>query len=259
MGKLFQKMTFKFLNGVDVLFMNKVAIVTGGTRGIGKSICYELVKKGIKVVLNYVKSDEIANNIKNELGDMIRTFKADVSKREEVKKLIQFTLNEFGNIDILVNNAGIDQEDMFQDITDKIWNEVININLYSVFCVTQEALPTFLKNKNGCIINISSISGISGSSCSVAYSASKAGIIGLTKALAKELGPSNIRVNSIAPGCINTDMNAYLTESELNDIRNETPLRKIGEGIDIARCVSWLVEDEFTTGQVISPNGGIVI
>lgn len=239
--------------------MNKVAIVTGGTRGIGKSICYELVKKGIKVVVNYKKSDELANKIQEELGDMVRIYKADVSKRDEVKDLIQFALNEFGNIDILVNNAGIDQECMFQDITDEIWNNVINVNLYSVFCTIQEVLPIFLKNKNGCIINISSIYGISGGSCSVAYSASKAGIDGMTKSLAKELGPSNIRVNSIAPGCINTDMNSYLTNEELEQIKEETPLKKIGEGIDIARCVAWLVEDEFTTGQVISPNGGLVI
>lgn len=239
--------------------MNKVAIVTGGTRGIGKSICYELVKKGIKVVVNYKKSDELANKIQEELGDMVRIYKADVSKRDEVKALIQFALNEFGNVDILVNNAGIDQECMFQDITDEIWNNVINVNLYSVFCTIQEVLPIFLKNKNGCIINISSIYGISGGSCSVAYSASKAGIDGMTKSLAKELGPSNIRVNSIAPGCINTDMNSYLTNEELEQIKEETPLKKIGEGIDIARCVAWLVEDEFTTGQVISPNGGLVI
>ena len=239
--------------------MEKVAIVTGGTRGIGKAICYEFVRKGIKVVVNYIKSDELAKKIQEELGDMVRIYKADVSKREEVKGLINYTLNEFGNIDILVNNAGIDQECVVQDITDKIWNNVINVNLYSVFCTIQEVLPTFLKNKSGCIINISSIYGISGGACSAAYSASKAGVDGLTKSLAKELGPSNIRVNSVAPGCINTDMNAYLTEDDFKEIIEITPLRKIGEGIDMAKCVSWLVDDEFTTGQVISPNGGWVI
>ena len=239
--------------------MDKVAIVTGGTRGIGKTICYELVKKGIKVVVNYRKSDDLAKKIQEELGDSVRIYKADVSKREEVKSLVDFTLKEFGNIDILVNNAGIDQENMFQDITDEIWNNVINTNLYSVFCAIQEVLPTFLKNKKGCIINISSIYGISGGSCAVAYSASKAGIDGITRSLAKELGPSNIRVNSVAPGCINTDMNKYLSSEELEEIKKETPLNKIGEGIDIAKCVGWLVEDEFTTGQVISPNGGLVI
>ena len=239
--------------------MDRVAIVTGGTRGIGKAICYELVKKGIKVVVNYRKSDDLAKKIQEELGDSVRIYKADVSKREEVKSLVDFTLKEFGNIDILVNNAGIDQENMFQDITDEIWNNVINTNLYSVFCAIQEVLPTFLKNKKGCIINISSIYGISGGSCAVAYSASKAGIDGITRSLAKELGPSNIRVNSVAPGCINTDMNKYLSSEELEEIKKETPLNKIGEGIDIAKCVGWLVEDEFTTGQVISPNGGLVI
>ena len=237
----------------------RVAIVTGGTRGIGKAICYELVKNGIKVVINYKNSDELANQIKNELGDMVRIYKADVSKRDNVKDLIKFSLKEFKNIDILVNNAGIDQECMFQDITDEIWNNIMNVNLYSVFCMIQEVLPTFLKNKSGCIINISSIYGISGGSCAVAYSASKAGIDGITKSLAKELGPSNIRVNSIAPGCINTDMNSYLTENDWNEIKNETPLRKIGNGIDIAKCINWLVNDEFTTGQVISINGGLVI
>lgn len=239
--------------------MNKVAIVTGGTRGIGKAICYELAKNGIKVVVNYKKSDELANKIQEELGDMVRIYKADVSNREEVKGLVKFTLKEFGNIDILINNAGIDQECMFQDITDEIWSNVINVNLYSVFCMIQEALPTFLKNKNGCIINISSIYGISGGSCSVAYSASKAGIDGITKSLAKELGPSNIRVNSIAPGMINTNMNKNFTKSEIEDIENQIPMGKIGMPEDIAKCVSWLIEDDYTTGQVISINGGWVI
>lgn len=238
---------------------NNVAIITGGTRGIGKAICYMFVQKGIKVVLNYLKSDELANQIKNELGDMVRIYKADVSDRNQVKGLVEFTLNEFGNIDILVNNAGIDQECMFQDITDNIWNNVIKVNLYSVFCTIQEVLPIFIEKKSGCIINISSVYGLTGGSCAVAYSASKAGIDGITKSLAKELGPSGIRVNSIAPGCIKTDMNNYLSEDDLNEIKNETPLNKIGNGLDIARCAYWLVEDEFTTGQIISPNGGWVI
>ena len=148
---------------------------------------------------------------------------------------------------------------MFQDITDEDWEEVVKVNLYSVFCTTQETIQYMLRQKNGCIINISSIYGINGGSCAVAYSATKAGIDGMTKALAKEVGPSNIRVNSIAPGCMRTDMNVYLTEDEWEEIKKETPLEKIGEGIDIARCVEWLIEDEFTTGQVISINGGLVI
>ena len=242
--------------------MNKIAIVTGGSRGIGRAIVESLARKGIKVIANYNKSEEKAIELKEKLAKeniMIDIFKADVSKRTDVKDMIEYVIGKYGKIDVLVNNAGISQEKMFQDITDGDWDEIIKVNLYSAFCVTQETIKNMLKNKNGCIINISSIYGINGGSCAVMYSATKTGIDGMTKALAKELGPSNIRVNSIAPGCIDTDMNSYLTEQEWEEIKNETPLQKIGKGIDIAKCVEWLVEDEFTTGQVISINGGLVI
>ncbi len=242
--------------------MNKIAIVTGGSRGIGRAIVESLAGKGIKVIANYNKSEEKANELKEKLAKeniIIDIFKADVSKRADVKEMIDFVINKYGKIDILINNAGISQEKMFQDITDEDWDEIIKVNLYSVFSVTQEVIKNMLKNKEGCIINISSIYGINGGSCAVTYSATKAGIDGMTKALAKELGPSNIRVNSIAPGCMDTDMNSYLTEQEWEEIKNETPLQKIGKGIDIAKCVEWLVEDNFTTGQVISINGGLVI
>ena len=242
--------------------MEKVAIVTGGSRGIGRAIVEDLARKGIKVIANYNQSEEKAKGLKENLEKeniFIDIFKADVSKRNEAKEMIEYTIKKYGKIDILINNAGINQEKMFQDITDEDWDNVMKVNLYSVFCTTQEVISYMIKQKNGCIINISSIYGINGGSCAVAYSATKAGIDGMTKALAKELGPSNIRVNSIAPGCMNTDMNAYLTEEEWNEIKEETPLEKIGEGIDIAKCVEWLIEDNFTTGQVISINGGLVI
>lgn len=240
--------------------MNKVAIVTGGSRGIGKAIVYELCSRGIKVILNYKKSDELANQIKKDLGDKVEIFKADVSKREEVKKLINFALEKFENIDILVNNAGISQEKLFTDITDEDWNKMLQTNLTSVFYTIQETLPTMIHNKSGCIINISSIWGITGGACEVHYSVSKAGMDGLTKSLAKELGASNIRVNSIAPGMIETDMNSIYDENEVKDIiQNNIPLERIGKPEHIAKCVGWLVEDEYTTGQVISPNGGWVI
>ncbi len=242
--------------------MSKIAIVTGGSRGIGSAIVESLARKGIKVIANYNKSEEKANELKEKLAKeniIIDIFKADVSKRADVKEMIDYVIGKYGKIDILINNAGIGQEKMFQDITDEDWDEIIKVNLYSVFCVTQEVIKNMLKNKEGCIINISSIYGINGGSCAVTYSATKAGIDGMTKALAKELGPSNIRVNSIAPGCMDTDMNSYLTEQEWEEIKNETPLQKIGKGIDIAKCVEWLVEDNFTTGQVISINGGLVI
>ena len=240
----------------------KTVLITGGSRGIGKCIAENLARDGFNVVLNYNKSEKQAKQIKKELeeqGINIEICKADVSKREEVKKLIKFTLNKFGNIDVLINNAGIAKLQMFNDITDSDWNEMIGTNLNSVFYTTQEVLPNMIHNKNGCIINISSIWGLVGASCEVAYSVSKAGIDGMTKSLAKELGPSNIRVNSIAPGVIDTEMNSNLDNAIKEEIKNETPLNKIGKPVDIYRCVKWLIEDEFTTGQVISPNGGYVI
>ena len=236
---------------------SKIILATGASRGIGRAIAEELSKENI-VIANYNKSEEAAKKLQ-EQNENIDIFKADVSNRTEVKNMIEYIINKYGKIDVLVNNAGIDQEKMFQDITDEDWNNIIKVNLYSVFCTTQETLKYMLEKKNGCIINISSIYGINGGSCATVYSATKAGIDGITKSLAKELGPSNIRVNSVAPGCINTDMNSYLTEQDWNLIKEETPLGTIGEGIDIAKCVKWLVEDKFTTGQVISINGGIVI
>ena len=240
----------------------KTVLITGGSRGIGKCIAENLARDGFNVVLNYNKSEKQAKQIKKELeeqGINIEICKADVSKREEVKKLVKFALNKFGNIDVLINNAGIAKLQMFNDITDTDWNEMIGTNLNSVFYTTQEVLPNMIHNKNGCIINISSIWGLVGASCEVAYSVSKAGIDGMTKSLAKELGPSNIRVNSIAPGVIDTEMNSNLDNAIKEEIKNETPLNKIGKPVDIYRCVKWLIEDEFTTGQVISPNGGYVI
>ncbi len=236
---------------------NKVILVTGASRGIGRAIAKELSKDNI-VIANYNKSEEKAKELLSECSN-IDIFKADVSNRAEVVTMVEYIINKYGHIDVLVNNAGIDNEKMFQDITDEDWNNVIKNNLYSVFCTTQESVKYMLKQQSGCIINISSIYGVNGGSCATAYSASKAGIDGITKSLAKELGPSNIRVNSIAPGWINTDMNSKYSKQETIDFANETPLGKIGEGIDIARCVKWLVEDEFTTGQVISINGGCEI
>ena len=235
---------------------SKIAIVTGGTRGIGRAIVYELVNKGIKVVINYKKSDNIANQMKEEFGDMVRIYRADISKREEVKGLVEYTLKEYGNIDILVNNAGISQTKLFTDISDTDWNMMIQTNLTSNFYTIQEVLPTMIHNKNGDIINISSIWGVTGGSCEVHYSAAKAGLNGLTKALAKELGPSNIRVNAIAPGIIETDMTSDYSEEEWNNIKNQIPLEKIGRPENIAKCVGWIVDDNYTTGQIIQINGG---
>lgn len=168
----------------------KTVLVTGGSRGIGKCIVENLATEGYDVVLNYNKSEKQAKEIQKKLKEKninIEIYKADVSKREEVKKLINFAIKKYGNIEVLINNAGIARLQMFNDITDEDWNEMISTNLNSAFYCIQEALPNMIYNKNGCVINISSIWGIVGASCEVAYSVSKAGVIGLTKSLAKEL------------------------------------------------------------------------
>ena len=242
--------------------MKQIAIVTGASRGIGREIAKTLTRAGIQVVANYNKSEQKAKELKEELKNEnmdIDIFKADVSKREEAKALVTYTLNKYGRIDILINNAGISEYKIFTDETDEDWNNVINTNLYSAFVMAQEVIPNMIHNKSGCIINISSIWGMVGASLEVLYSISKAGMDGLTKGLAKELGPSNIRVNSIAPGAMDTDMNADLSTEELKQLEKDTPLGKIGKPEDIAKCVKWLIEDTFTTGQIISINGGWVI
>lgn len=236
----------------------KVAIVTGASRGIGREIAKELSEKGIKVIANYNKSEEQAKILQNENPEL-DIFKADISNRKEVKKMVEYALRKYGKIDILINNAGISQNKVFTDVTDEDWDQIIKNNLYSSFCMTQEVLSSMINNKSGSIINISSVWGLVGASCESIYAISKAGIDAMTKSLAKELGPSNIRVNSIAPGIINTEMNKNLNKEELEELKQETPLGKIGNASDIAKCVSWLVEDEFTTGQVISINGGWII
>jgi len=240
----------------------KNIVVTGGSRGIGKCLVENFAKEGNNVILNYNKSKKQAEKIKAELaekGIRIEIYKADVSKREDVNKLIKFAVKTMGSIDTLINNAGIAKLQMFQDVTEDDWNEIMDTNLKSVYYTIQGVLPEMLHNKVGCIINISSIWGITGASCEAVYAASKAGMDAITKSLAKELRPSTIRVNSIAPGVINTDMNSVLDEKIKEEIKKETPLEKIGEPIDIYRCAKWIVEDEFTTGQVISVNGGYVI
>ena len=235
-----------------------IILVTGASRGIGREIAKNLAIKGNKVIANYNKSEEAAQSLQKE-NENIEIYKADVSKRDEVKNMVEYVLKKYGKIDVLVNNAGISENKLFTDVTDEDWQKMINTNLYSAFCVTQEVLPNMIHNKLGCIINISSVWGMVGASCETVYSIAKAGIDAMTKSLAKELGPSNIRVNSIAPGIIDTDMNKNLTQEDIENIKNEIPLQKIGKTIDISKCVEWLIEDKYTTGQIISINGGWVI
>ena len=240
--------------------INKVIIVTWGSRGIGAEIVKSLARnKNNRVVLNYNKSEECAKNVENKLkkeGVTVDIFKADVSKRDEADNLIKYVENKYEKIDVLINNAGISQTKVFTEITDEDWHNMIDTNLSSAFYCTREASKNMIHNKSGLIINISSIWGLTGSSCEVHYSAAKAGLIGFTKALAKELGPSNIRVNAIAPGIIDTDMNKEYSKGDIEGIIEEIPLERIGHPESIAKCVQWLINDDYTTGEVISINGG---
>ena len=237
----------------------KVILVTGGSRGIGADIVKTLAKDGYQVILNYNKSEREAQRIQEELSIAninIDIYKADVSNHIEVTKMINFCINKYHKIDVLINNAGITQTKMFTDITDNDWNNMIQTNLTSAFYSIKDVLPSMIHNKDGLIINISSIWGQIGASCETHYAVSKAGLDAMTKSLAKELGPSNIRVNSIAPGIIDTDMNSHLSKEELESITDEIPLNKIGNPNAISKCVEWLIHDDYTTGQVISINGG---
>ena len=236
---------------------SKIILISGASRGIGKQTAIELTKCGYTVIADYNKSEQSAKELQKEYN--IDIFKADISNSSEIKKLTDYVLNKYKKIDVLINNAGISQTKMFTDITDDDWNLMINTNLYSCFKLTQNCLPNMIHNKSGCIINISSMWGQVGASCESLYSITKAGIDAMTKSLAKELGPSGIRVNSIAPGFIDTDMNKCYSKEDVQNIINDTPLEKIVQASDISKCIKLLIEDNFTTGQIIPVNGGLII
>lgn len=242
--------------------MKKTVIITGASKGIGRYMAESLAMDGYNVVANYNNSENEAKKLKEDLklkGFDIEIFKADVSKREEVEKLVEFAINKYKNIDVLINNAGIYKFNFIQDIKEEEWDNIINTNLKSVFLCCQAVLENMMKNRNGCIINISSVDGIVGEACQLHYSASKAGVDGITKSLAKELGSLNIRVNSIAPGAVKTDCTKNVSDEDWKVVIEETPLRRLCKPKDIYKCAKWLIEDEFTTGQIISINGGWVI
>ena len=236
---------------------SNIILISGASRGIGRQIAIDLSQTGYTVIANYNKSEQSAKELQTQFN--IDTFQADISKGTEINQLTDYVLKKYGKIDVLINNAGISQTKLFTDITDEDWNQMINTNLYSAFKLTQKCLPNMIHNKSGSIINISSMWGQIGASCESLYSITKAGIDAMTKSLAKELGPSGIRVNSIAPGFIDTDMNKCYSKEDVQGIISETPLEKIGQPSDISKCIKWLIEDQFTTGQIISINGGLVI
>ena len=239
--------------------MSKVIVITGASRGIGREIAKTLAKEGHTIIANYNKSEKEAQKLKKELQEEnkeIDIYKANIANEEEVQEMIKHIIKKYKKIDVLINNAGIDKIQLVTEVTKKDWDEIINTNLYGTFYISQQAAKNMIQNKQGKIINISSIWGQIGASMEVVYSISKAGVDGLTKALAKELGPSGIQVNSIAPGFIKTEMNSSFNEQEINEIKDEIPLQKLGECTDIAKCVKWLIEDNYVTGQVIAINGG---
>ena len=237
----------------------KIIIITGASRGIGREIAKTLAREGYTIIANYNKSEKEAQKLQKELQEEnkeIDIYKANIANEEETQEMIKYIIKKYKKIDVLINNAGIDKIQLVTEVTKKDWDEIINTNLYGTFYISQQAAKNMIQNKQGKIINISSIWGQIGASMEVVYSISKAGVDGLTKALAKELGPSGIQVNSIAPGFIKTEMNSNFNEQEINEIKDEIPLQKLGECTDIAKCVKWLIEDNYVTGQVIAINGG---
>jgi len=240
--------------------MTKTVLVTGASRGIGRAIAFLFAKEGCRVVINYFNSIDKAMELRDELTDMgfiASCAYADVSDGGQVESMIK----EIGDIDILVNNAGIAQQKLFTDISEAEWDRMFNVNVKGMFNCCKNVLPHMIDKKKGKIINISSIWGMAGASCEVHYSASKAAVIGFTKALAKELAPSGIQVNCVAPGVILTDMNSALDKDTIKELENSTPIGRIGTPEDIANAVLFLASEkaDFITGQVLSPNGGFVI
>lgn len=233
-------------------------IVTGGTRGIGAAVSCEFINNGDRVFAVYEKDDKTAQEFAEKTGAII--IKADVSKKEGVLSVFN-EVRKYGKTDILVNNAGISEIKPFADITEEDWDKIFAVNTKSAFLMSKEVLSDMLADKKGKIINLSSIWGQTGGSCEVHYSASKAALIGFTKALAKELGLSGIQVNCVAPGVINTNMNAHLTKQEMNELKDEIPLNRIGTPEDVAKTVLFLASDaaNYITGQVFGVNGGMNI
>ena len=239
--------------------MSKTVFITGGSRGIGACAVKEFTRLGYNVAFTYLNSIEKAKELSASNGAF--SIMADASKSEDVNKAVQLATERFGRIDILINNAGIDEFALFTEITDDMWHRMIETNLSSAFYASRAVLPQMISRKCGAIINVSSMWGQVGASCEVHYSVSKAGMIGLTKALAKEVGPSGIRVNCICPGVIDTDMNAHLSENDLEQLKNDTPLEKIGSPQDVVNTLVFLSEDasSFITGQILGVNGGMII
>ena len=237
----------------------KTVLITGGSRGIGSELVRAFSKKGYNVAFTYRTSTEAAVSLAEQTGAL--PIKADSRIESEVAAAVSMTVSRFGSIDCLINNAAISSFSLFTDITLDAWNDMIGVNLTGAFLYSKAVIPDMLKRKQGRIINISSMWGLVGASCEVHYSAAKAGLIGMTKALAKELGPSGITVNAIAPGVIDTEMNKTLTDDDRAALVNDTPLMRIGNVGDVAEAALFLAGEgaSFITGEVLNISGGYVI
>ncbi len=243
---------------------DKTAIVTGGTRGIGRAIVLELARNGCNVVFNYSKSDDLANALVKEieaLGVKAVAKKVDVSDFEAAKNMVKEVKDEFGRIDYLVNNAGITRDKLLAMMKEDDWDDVINTNLKSVYNFSKAVIMTMIKQKSGNILNITSVSGIAGVAGQVNYSSSKAGMIGFTKALAKEVGKANINVNAIACGFIETDMTSSLPDEYKKKMTDMTSLKRFGRPEEIAKITAFLLSDDakYITGHVLTVDGGLAI
>lgn len=241
----------------------KTVLITGASRGIGKAIAKRFAMERFRVYICYKNNDRAAEETKNEIlsfGASCRLFKADVSNEADMKNMFEEAEKE-GGVDVLINNAGIALQKLITDTTKSEWDEIFAVNAGGTFLCCKYALPSMIRKKEGKIINISSMWGQTGASCEVAYSASKAAVIGFTKALAKELAPSNITVNCICPGMINTEMNSHLSAEDISLIKEEIPVMRIGEAEDVANAALFLASQsaDYITGQIIGVNGGMVI
>lgn len=246
------------------MLKDKVAIVTGGTRGIGRAIALKLADHGANIVINYRNSDKEAEELKSILegkGVKVLTVKCDISNFEDSKNLMDKCKEVFGKIDILVNNAGITKDTLIMRMKEEDFDNVIDVNLKGTFNCAKHASAIMLKQRFGKIINMTSVVGIAGNAGQVNYAASKAGVIGLTKSLAKELGSRGITVNAVAPGFINTDMTASLSEKVKEEASKNIPLKRLGDPEDVANLVGFLASDaaNYITGQVINVDGGMVM
>ena len=244
--------------------MKQTALVTGSSRGIGRAIAVELAREGWAVCVNYLEHREAAEDLVRLLraeGWEAIAVRADVSDRDAVEAMVRTAHAELGPIELLVNNAGISYQGLFQDTSNEIWDRTLAVNLTGARNAAQAVLPHMLSEKRGCIVNISSMWGLRGASCEVAYACSKAAIIGLTRSLALELAPSGIRVNCVAPGCIETDMVRVLGEETRAMLVEETPLGRLGTPEDIAHAVAFFASEKasFLTGQVLTADGGFIV